>query len=349
MPFCSSCNRQFLTQIGLETHQTVKSHCYCARCDRFFIHEEALTEHDIAYHKAISNRYACQHCKQCFVSNELCKQHQRSTEHCCCLRCDRFFKNQKALDQHMRDSPRHNAFWAFQCNDCPRTFENQQAMDKHLRKMKHAFRPPPPPPTSLQAQAACANVPCASGSKCDRQFASLSSAIRHLESGTCPSGINRHKIFAFLLRTDKNRLITSSNPSSSRTIPVFFEDSDTESDFSDEDAMSTPSTASGILLEQCSRAMAHLNLKDHTCTECTKTFRSLKDLENHTNSPVHLPKLVHCDLPSNAAGFKTFRTLSDLVKHIESGACKKGQESLRKGLGYVEKNLAEIRKTLINY
>ena len=346
MPTCSSCNRKFQTQFGLETHQTVKSHCHCPTCDRFFVNEQALNEHGIAYHDSISVRYTCQHCQQSFISNELCKKHQKSMQHCYCFGCDRFFKTGHALDQHMKDSPRHNVFWAFQCNDCPRTFETQQGLDHHHRQMKHIPKPAPSSPTSLLAQLVQANIRCPGG-QCDRHFVSLSAALRHLESGACPSGINMDKILAFIQRMDTDRVITSSDLNYSSIVPERIKDSETISSL-DEDALSTPSTNGGVLLDQLSLSMAHLDLSDNTCTACAKSFSGPKDLKNHMKSPVHLPKLFHCDLPPTTRGFKTFRTLSDLLRHIESGACKNGRESLHRGLAYVESNLLEIRTALVN-
>ncbi|MCJ1234745.1 hypothetical protein MMC14_002708 [Varicellaria rhodocarpa] len=336
MPSCPSCNRHFPTQYGLETHQTVKSHCHCSRCDRFFIHQAALDEHNATYH------FVCHQCQQDYKSDDLRQQHQRSMRHCYCHECDRFYKDNVARDQHIRHSPRHRASLISQRRECSKSFQNRQAPDQHISDEAHIPKQTPLPQVILLAPTTHAEIKCPSGSKCDRQFGSLPAAIQHLESGACSSGINREKIFTFFQKTDTDRLIISGVH---KTLTEFPEDFDTESEFLDDDAISTPSSTSGILLDQSdplSRAMAHLGLKNCSCAQCPKTFRNAKDLENHMNSPIHLPKIFHCGLPPGSFGYRTFRTLSDLVRHLRSGACKKGQGSSCKRLAYIEENLSEL-------
>ena len=337
MPSCPSCNRHFPTQYGLETHQTVKSHCHCSRCDRFFIHQVALDEHNATYH------FVCHQCQQDFKSNDLRQQHQRSMRHCYCHECDRFYKDNVARDQHIRHSPRHRAPLISQRRKYSKGFQNQQTLVQ--QDEAHMPKQSPLPQLSLPAQTTHAEIKCPSGSKCDRQFRSLPASIQHLESGACSSGTNREKIFTFFQKKDTDRLITSGEHNTFSAITEFMEDSYTESEFSGDDAISTPSSTSGILLDQSdplSRAMAHLSLENYSCAQCAKTFRNAKDLENHVNSPIHLPKIFHCGHPPGSFGYRTFRTLSDLARHLGSGACKKGQESSCKRLAYIEENLSDL-------
>ena len=48
-----------------------------------------------------------------------------------CKDCDRSFATEKALQQHLRDSPAHAVM--FDCEDCDRAFNTEDALQQHLR------------------------------------------------------------------------------------------------------------------------------------------------------------------------------------------------------------------------
>lgn len=48
-----------------------------------------------------------------------------------CADCDRSFPCQRALEQHIRDSPAHAP--NFDCDDCNRSFDSDEALQQHLR------------------------------------------------------------------------------------------------------------------------------------------------------------------------------------------------------------------------
>jgi hypothetical protein len=48
-----------------------------------------------------------------------------------CIRCDRSFGSEDALQQHLRYSPRHAP--SFDCETCDRSFSSKEALEKHLR------------------------------------------------------------------------------------------------------------------------------------------------------------------------------------------------------------------------
>lgn len=47
-----------------------------------------------------------------------------------CWRCERSYKTQSALDQHMADSPRHN-----ECPECNLDWETEQDLKEHMTDM----------------------------------------------------------------------------------------------------------------------------------------------------------------------------------------------------------------------
>jgi hypothetical protein len=48
-----------------------------------------------------------------------------------CVPCNRSFKSNKSLQQHLRDSPIHAP--SFDCGDCDQSFSNEEALRQHLR------------------------------------------------------------------------------------------------------------------------------------------------------------------------------------------------------------------------
>jgi ribosomal protein S26 len=48
-----------------------------------------------------------------------------------CDDCDRSFNSEEALQQHLRDSPAHAP--SFDCDDCDRSFNSEKALQQHLR------------------------------------------------------------------------------------------------------------------------------------------------------------------------------------------------------------------------
>lgn len=94
MPSCPSCNRRFGTQHGLEMHQRARRHSYCSECSRFFVHEQALSQHDDALHAFLCN---ASRCERVLRSSGALQKHQNPTAHLYCRECDRFFKYEDAL------------------------------------------------------------------------------------------------------------------------------------------------------------------------------------------------------------------------------------------------------------
>ena len=60
-----------------------------------------------------------------------------------CKLCNRSFGSEKALGQHLRDSPIHNP--SYECELCNRSFGSEKALDQHLRDSPAHFQLPNSP------------------------------------------------------------------------------------------------------------------------------------------------------------------------------------------------------------
>jgi hypothetical protein len=89
----------------------------------------------------------CASCDRSYGSEKALKQHLRdSPAHPVtfdCNDCNRSFGSEKALEQHLRDSPAHPV--TFNCNDCNRSFGSEEALEQHLRDSP-AHQPDPETP-----------------------------------------------------------------------------------------------------------------------------------------------------------------------------------------------------------
>ncbi|OAX38468.1 hypothetical protein K503DRAFT_718149 [Rhizopogon vinicolor AM-OR11-026] len=69
---CPHCDLTFTTSEGREKHQRTKHRFRCILCDRDFLSEGALEQHDEAVHPV----YECRYCDEDFSSEQSCAQHQ---------------------------------------------------------------------------------------------------------------------------------------------------------------------------------------------------------------------------------------------------------------------------------
>ncbi|KZO94066.1 hypothetical protein CALVIDRAFT_539439 [Calocera viscosa TUFC12733] len=122
--------------------------------------------------------------------------------------------------------------------------------------------------------------------------------VLHMESGSCPSGVNRSKIDQFMVEHDLQNVIT--NPSRLIIGP---------------DGTRQMQSDTYIASAQA------WNGRGYECYFCHKVFDKLVHLNQHLASPKHtkpLQKLYRC--PNLACQTETV-TLSAICQHIESGGC----------------------------
>jgi hypothetical protein len=84
--------------------------------------------------------------------------------------------------------------------------------------------------------------------------------------------------------------------------------------------------------------------KNWPCPKCNKNFKKERHLLDHINSPVHMTPQFRCppamilDL-STGKKQKSFKTLSGLAQHIETGACNGGMDLLKRLAGVFEQKV----------
>jgi hypothetical protein len=142
----------------------------------------------------------------------------------------------------------------------------------------------------------------------------------------------------------------------------------TPSTVSDSGGILTPSSTltGGSLLspqiltpesDQCRSTYSSILLSTTRCPFCPATrppFQKPESLQQHLNSPAHMPRMFHCpdflfpmsqgpSLSGKASTvIKSFSTLSGLAQHLESGACEGGLVTFRKVVWHIEARLKEM-------
>lgn len=376
MATCEVCTKTFHHPQALAQHQNAKGHHYsnyCDHCHRGFVQPESLAQHNLALHN-----WVCGDCAANFTTKEDLRRHMVSTAHCYCKICDRVFGSDKALKSHTRALHLHAS--EFRCCDCDRGFVNELALEQHLRdKVHHIERAEKPPFTCPKCERAfktrsalnqhkaslahkpISNLKCLAGkmgeSGCQREFTSPSAMIQHLESGACPSRLNRQKLNEALETHDPDRIITQ--PEEDHHPDKLLKDGMEDLTLDTTDACSS-SNQSVVLLtpshsESSADSQSSLVASTTRCPLCpagSRQFATLRSLQQHIDSPAHSPKLFRCPIslaPASSSSSsskplfrKSFTTLSGLAQHLESGACAGGKATLEKAAGYIEARLEDM-------
>lgn len=331
---CGDCDHRFSSSRLLRRHQRSLCHCFCQHCNRFFSDRQGLSQHLLrsSIHQATQFHYC--DCNHDFVSNEALNQHLTDKIH-------------STTD---RDPENY-------CRDCRRGFVNVHALSLHHTSLVHV-------PIS--------NLKCIASKKCEKRFTSPSALLHHLESSTCCSGITRQRLGDATLLEDTEHIITTrladrgeqlvtGTSSTMRTSGGPYSPALTEDDDSDGVLLLTPTSSTtdhfplsptGQLTPKSSNSAstAAMTLRcSFTCPLCPLTrppFTNRCSLEQHLASPVHAPSLFHCPLSLVHASLadlvkepKSFKTLSGLSQHLESGACGGGKATMKRAIRYVEEKL----------
>jgi hypothetical protein len=345
---CHDCKRDFPSLHDLTGHLNSRRHAqstpghYCRSCNKLFCNDQALNQHLLS------------------------PVHNITQFHCC--DCDRDFTNEAALLQHLRDkihepkpraAPRKNII----CDLCKKTFNNKTALKQHQASPAH--------------KPICPPISCIGSQGCNKTFTSPSAMIHHLESGTCISSLSRHKVNEIVVLNDTNHVITSqraieaveaippsptspddswmiSTPLSSSGISMF-EQSDSWNCLLGESVASlegidTPeasiSVSTSALCEKSSDSTGRSWFLCPLCPPTSNRFKTAQDLQKHSTSPAHAPKIFHCPTmllnQRKPKVTKTFSTLSGVAMHIESGACSGGKKAFEKVLNFVNERLQDL-------
>ncbi|KAH9216219.1 hypothetical protein DL95DRAFT_498590 [Leptodontidium sp. 2 PMI_412] len=131
-----------------------------------------------------------------------------------CCDCERDFKSEGALTDHLRFSRVHKpgkggknkknkkkqhgqqeqSTPQMTCEKCSRTFTKRDALSSHLSSVRHH-------PLS--------DIKCLADTKCEKRFNCPSGQLQHLESGKCTSRMTKTKLFGAIATKDTRRIITS--------------------------------------------------------------------------------------------------------------------------------------------
>ena len=282
MPYC--CGRYFNAN-GYNNHIA----CSAAHADDHecnYCYESFRWEENRDKHEKQKHWHHCQSCNWKFkfprdLNSHVLQQHPKE-----CDICDKKFGQQSALDQHMNTAVGHQNY----CYQCKRAFINPNALKmvsvivrcgrsvphsdsekKHLKSSVHKGR----------------NVKCP---WCPDKFTNLTGVTLHLESGRCPSGIDRQKIDNYCRQVDRDHVFTNRQ-------------------------IEWPTSKS---YEPAAATNNAWNEKrgSFVCCICHSGFSHLAALNQHLNSPVHQQKIYHCPRCK-----VRFVALSALVNHLESESC----------------------------
>lgn len=395
---------------SLIQHQKSTKHCPCPRCDPSDSHEALLEAH-----LPPIDKYSCPECRRRFAQEPSLEAHQRESLHAYCYNCnilsptrwlhalhmqshapippmtpssatqfrccdcERDFKNEGALADHLRCSKVHGlrkggnkkkkkqkqkqqeeGNLQTKCKKCERTFKNRGALGRHLASVRHN-------PLS--------DIKCVADVKCKKRFNCPSAQLQHLEAGRCVSGMTKTKLNAAIAANDTGQIITSGgvtaqwlledNPSATSTSqirsPILTPTSTEFLDSYPPSAILTPtstfSTSTNFHSTLTLRPLTRSGYQ--TCPLCppsrTRTFKH-GALQQHLSSRVHaqvsmslpLPVpdkiLFHCPRVLMSEGSKKkavrqFSTVSGLAQHLESGACDGGKGTFRRVVGYVQEEM----------
>ncbi|KAL7808061.1 hypothetical protein V8C44DRAFT_162503 [Trichoderma aethiopicum] len=373
-----SCDRAFSSEKGLRDHRKAVAAHICPDCNRCLRTNKSLQRHRARSSPACGQNplknignWRCNDCGEMFDSRAALKAHVRVAEHAAefrCCDCNKDFKDYIALKCHLRDKvhvrpPVKPQTQQARCGDCDRTFRTKAALRQHLASVIHC-------PIS--------NLPCLAGklcgAKCSTHFRSPSAMVAHMESGSCSSGMDRERLNRLILLQDRDNLITSASGIAELSGWASLEDEDgspsqsgvmTPSTESGEGAMLTPSSSQLDLASLVGQrlAMSECSDSESICTELAedaiylcplcpnskRRFVGRTALEQHMHSAAHTPKVFHCpsllfqaESRGTKSSMKHFSTLSGLVAHIESGACRGGNSGLRTVMQYMEDRLEEM-------
>ncbi|CAG9831782.1 unnamed protein product [Diabrotica balteata] len=187
--FCTTCNREFMSQENLEMH--MKAHnsnknYICSYCKKAYTTSTALEDHEVNH--CLRRKYECQYCGRRFSRPHEKVKHERihtgEKPHICQV-CGKGFRVSYCLTLHMRT---HSGSRPYECPKCQKRFKSHSVYNHHLliHSEVRAYKCPYCPKafkTSVQlAGHKNSHIKPFSCNECNRPFASLYAVRAHMES-----------------------------------------------------------------------------------------------------------------------------------------------------------------------
>lgn len=346
---CPECKQSFSHKISLEAHQREKLHVCCYNCSAVFPTGELH-----ALHMQSHALVRCCDCERDFKSEGALTDHLHCSVHR--RRNEGKIKKQKKKEQHQHEQGSSQT----KCEECNKAFKNRDVLTSHLSSVRHH-------PLS--------DIKCLADEECKKRFNCPSGQLQHLESGKCLSGMTKTKLNCAIAANDTGRIITSgefiaqrllednlsaSASSTSRTRSPILTPTSTE--FLGSYPPSPVLTPESTLLTSTNfhsmlTHRLHTQSGFYICHLCppsrTRKFEG-RALQQHLSSSVHAR--VSISLPlfddisflcprtlmdegSQERPLKQFSTVSGLAQHLESGACNGGTGTLRRVIEYVQEEM----------
>lgn len=165
---CGYCELEFKNQEDADHHMDQNDHWWdCDWCEKTFRTATAANAHKVARNH-LDSEFECLRCEREFNSQNALDQHMNALGHWPppskhkCETCDETFVEKRTAREHM-DYWEHWKGLRFECQSCDRTFSSQQGADKHMDDLDHW-------------------TPTVECETCDRMFFTEESAEQHMRA-----------------------------------------------------------------------------------------------------------------------------------------------------------------------
>lgn len=354
---CTQCSLSFATSGQLEEHtQSSVSHrytlgkFYCDDCVLWFSDQEALDRHlqDAEEH---ASQFACVECGREFNSRRELEAHVlmgvlcrhgigegESVEENKSVDDETFAGRRISPQEGLKFIPSTALHGSYSNEDIDppylyesntRYTDSSAANSQYVCQSLHAGGSRSGPQTGQTYHCL--------GRTCLRTFASPSALLQHLDSGACPSGVNRHIVNSATIALDHGSAITNRllRAAAGRNIHEIDPDEEEADIATRYHAQGPPGGRRPFLLgpPQLPWGVRNLDeLPDLCCPLCPKhssPFRTATALYAHMTSPVHDARIYHCSSTSGGSASnsnaihtsRNFSTLGALAQHLESRGC----------------------------
>ncbi len=138
--WCKTCNRGFLSQKALESHNSKHNKYICNKCPKSFANK-TLLEHHQSEHTGVY-KFSCPHCLKGFNRKDYFDSHINGHNQVypyTCDVCQHKFTSPKNLSRHklmMKTNPAHGTENKFLCTVCQQAFADRVDLNLH-KKMHH--------------------------------------------------------------------------------------------------------------------------------------------------------------------------------------------------------------------